>query len=127
VDFQSCFSVFAGPEMVLFGVTIDAPDAPALARFYADLLDMEVTYQGDEGAMIAGGGKNLMFQQVSGYHPPQWPDPTRPQQAHLDIIVDDLDAARARALALGASRLKDGGEQFGVFADPAGHPFCLTL
>jgi hypothetical protein len=64
-----------------------------------------------------------LFQQVSGYTPPQWPDPAHPQQAHLDILFDDLDAGEARALELGASRLNS--EQYRVFADPAGHPFCL--
>jgi len=88
---------------------------------------MEVTYEGPEGALIAGDGKSVMFQQVSGYNPPRWPDPARPQQAHLDIIVEDLDAGAARAVELGASLLNGGGEQFRVFADPAGHPFCLTL
>jgi catechol 2,3-dioxygenase-like lactoylglutathione lyase family enzyme len=125
--FDLCQNDGVGPAMGLFAVTIDAPDAPALARFYADLLGMEVTYEGPEGALIAGGGKSVMFQQVSGYNPPQWPDPAHPQQAHLDIIVDDLDAGQARALELGASRLSGGGERFRVFADPAGHPFCLTL
>ena len=69
-----------------------------------------------------------MFQQVSEYNRPQWPDPQRPQQAHLDILVDedDMDAEAARAVALGASQLGGGGEQWRVFADPAGHPFCLT-
>lgn len=125
--FDLCQKDGVGPAMGLFAVTIDAPDAPALARFYADLLGMEVTYEGSEGALIAGDGKTVMFQQVSGYNPPRWPDPAYPQQAHLDIIVDDLDAGEARALELGASRLNGGGERFQVFADPAGHPFCLTL
>jgi catechol 2,3-dioxygenase-like lactoylglutathione lyase family enzyme len=125
--FDLCQSDGVGPVMGLFAATIDAPDAPALARFYADLLGMEVTYEGPEGALIAGDGKSVMFQQVSGYTPPQWPDPAHPQQAHLDIIVEDLDAGQARALELGASRLNAGGERFRVFADPAGHPFCLTL
>jgi catechol 2,3-dioxygenase-like lactoylglutathione lyase family enzyme len=113
--------------MELFAVTIDAPDAAALARFYADLLGMEVTYQGPEGSLITGYGRNLMFQQVNGYNPPRWPDPAHPQQAHLDILVGDLDVGEAEALKLGASRLAGGGERFRVFADPAGHPFCLTL
>ncbi len=125
--FDLCQKDGVGPAMGLFAVTIDAPDAPALARFYADLLGMEVTYEGPEGALIACDGKSVMFQQVSGYNPPRWPDPAYPQQAHLDIIVDDLDAGEARALELGASRLNGGGERFQVFADPAGHPFCLTL
>jgi catechol 2,3-dioxygenase-like lactoylglutathione lyase family enzyme len=113
--------------MGLFAVTIDAPDAPALARFYAALLGMDLTYEGPEGALITGDGKSVMFQQVSEYTPPQWPDPAHPQQAHLDIIVDDLDAGEAQALALGASRLPGAADGFRVFADPAGHPFCLTV
>jgi catechol-2,3-dioxygenase len=125
--FDLCQKDGVGPVMGLFAVTIDAPDASALARFYADLLGMEVTYEGPEGALIAGGGKTVLFQQVSQYNPPQWPNPARPQQAHIDIIVHDLDAGQARALELGASRQGGGGGQFRVFVDPAGHPFCLTL
>jgi catechol 2,3-dioxygenase-like lactoylglutathione lyase family enzyme len=123
--FDLCQRDGVGPVMGLFAVTIDAPDALALARFYADLMGMEVTYDGPEGALIAGDGKSVMFQQVSGYNPPRWPDPAHPQQAHLDIVVEDLDAGEARALELGASRLNGQGERFRVFADPAGHPFCL--
>jgi predicted enzyme related to lactoylglutathione lyase len=125
--FDLCQKDGVGPVMDLFAVTIDAPDSLALARFYAGLLGMEVTYEGPEGALIAGDGKSVMFQQVSGYRPPRWPDPANPQQAHLDITVEDLDAGQARALELGASRLPGGGKRFWVFADPAGHPFCLTL
>ena len=40
---------------------------------------------------------------------------------HLDVMVDDLAAGDAEVLALGARPL--GGDH--VFADPAGHPFCL--
>jgi len=76
--------------------------------------------------MISGGGKSVMFQQIEEYTPPRWPDPDAPQQAHLDIQVDDLDAGEARALELGATRLPGGERKFRVFADPAGHPFCLT-
>ena len=125
--FDLCQKDGIGPGMRLFAVTIDAPDAAALARFYADLLGMEVTYDGPEGAFITGDGKSVLFQQVTGYNPPRWPDPAYPQQAHLDIIVDDLDPGEARALQLGASRLSGGGKTFRVFADPAGHPFCLTV
>jgi predicted enzyme related to lactoylglutathione lyase len=124
--FDVCQADGVGPVMKLFAVTIDASDASGLARFYADLLGMEVTYDGPEGSLIAGDGKSVMFQQVGEYTPPGWPDPARPQQAHLDITVDDLDSGEARALELGASRLGGGGENFRVFADPAGHPFCLT-
>ncbi len=76
--------------------------------------------------MASGDGGSIMFQQVSEYNAPRWQDPAHPQQAHLDIKVDDLDAGEVRALELGATRLDGGGAQFRVFADPAGHPFCLT-
>jgi catechol-2,3-dioxygenase len=123
--FDLCQADGVGPVMNLFAVTIDAPDASALARFYADLTGMEVTYDGPEGALVSAEGRNLMFQQISDYNPPRWPDPAYPQQAHLDLVVADFDAGEARALELGASRLDAGGERFRVFTDPAGHPFCL--
>ena len=47
-----------------------------------------------------------------------WPDPAHPQQVHLDVEVEDLEAAEREVLAHGASLLR-------VYADPAGHPFCL--
>jgi len=125
--FDLCQKDGVGPVMDLFAVTIDAPDAAALARFYAALLGLDLTYEGPEGALIAGDGTSVMVQQVSDYTPPRWPDPTRPQQAHLDIMVGELDAGEAQVLAAGASRLGGGGPRFRVFADPAGHPFCLTL
>jgi catechol-2,3-dioxygenase len=112
--------------MALFAVTIDAPDASGLARFYAGLTGMEVTYDGPEGALVAGDGMSVMFQQIGEYSRPQWPDPAHPQQAHLDIVVENLDAGETRALELGAKRLDGGSETFRVFEDPAGHPFCLT-
>jgi catechol-2,3-dioxygenase len=123
--FDLCQRDGIGAAIPLYAVTIDAPDAPGLARFYASLLGMEVSYEGPEGALITGAGNSVMFQQVSEYSPPRWPDPTRPQQAHLDIIVDDLDTGEARAIELGAARLAGGADSFRVFADPAGHPFCL--
>ncbi|MET0132707.1 MAG: VOC family protein [Kibdelosporangium sp.] len=123
--FDLCQQDGAGPVMGLFAVTVDAPDASALARFYADLTGMEVSYDGPEGALITAAGRNVMFQQISDYTPPRWPDPAHPQQAHFDLLVQDLDAGEARALELGATRLAGGGERFRVFADPAGHPFCL--
>ncbi|MGC4942757.1 VOC family protein [Kribbella sp. DT2] len=55
---------------------------------------------------------------------PRWPDPAYPQQLHLDVVVPDLEAAEADVLAHGATKLRDSGE-FRVYADPAGHPFCL--
>jgi catechol-2,3-dioxygenase len=114
-----------GPEMGLWAVALDAPDASALARFYAGITDMAVSYDGPRGAAIAANGRTVFFQEVSPYNPPRWPDPAQPQQAHLDIAVDDLDAGQEGALERGGSLLSDGGDRLRVLADPAGHPFCL--
>jgi predicted enzyme related to lactoylglutathione lyase len=67
---------------------------------------------------------------VPGHVPPTWPERDRPQQAHIDVLVDDLDRADAQIVDLGARRLADEAvvhddESFRVYADPAGHPFCL--
>jgi catechol 2,3-dioxygenase-like lactoylglutathione lyase family enzyme len=125
--FDLCQKDGVGSVMDLFAVTIDAPDASALARFYGDLTGMDVAYDGPEGAMLAADGRYVMFQQIGAdYRPPRWPDPAHPQQAHLDLAVRDMDAAEAEAIKLGASRLDAGGEHFRVFTDPAGHPFCFV-
>lgn len=126
--FDLCQKDGVGPTMELFAVTIDAPDALALARFYAELLGMDLTYEGAEGALIAGYDRIVMFQQIDNYMQPQWPNPAHPQQVHLDLTVGDLDEAEAQTITLGASPLPGRGEgNFRPFADPAGHPFCLCL
>jgi hypothetical protein len=57
---------------------------------------------------------------------PRWPDPAYPQQLHLDVAVPDLEAAEVDVLAHGGTKLRDSGK-FRVYADPAGHPFCLCM
>lgn len=110
----------------LADVCIDCPDPSALARFYAPLLGMEVTWEGEGGASIGADGQPaVIFQQVDNYTAPQWPDPAHPQQFHIDMLVEDVEAAEQQALQLGAAKLPGGGDDFRVYADPAGHPFCL--
>ncbi|ANC31750.1 VOC family protein [Isoptericola dokdonensis] len=124
--FDLCVGDVAPGPLEVFGVTFDVADASATAAFWARLLGVEVTHDADGMAMI-GGDRPLLFQQVEGYNPPRWPDPAYPQQGHLDLAIgaQSLDDAEAAALAAGATRLPGGGETFRVFADPAGHPFCL--
>lgn len=118
-------------------VTIDAADAVAVAAFYSQLLGWPVTGRdGDEWIQLRdpAGGVGLNIQAEAGYQPPTWPD--RPgEQAkmlHLEVVVDDLEAAVAVALAAGGrvapqqppdrdpNRLR-------VVLDPAGHPLCLFV
>ncbi|HEU4425197.1 MAG TPA: VOC family protein [Pilimelia sp.] len=116
------------PKTTLMGVTLDCPDAKELSGFYAELLGKPVTYDADGIAMIGNDGEHpVLFQQVADYTAPRWPDPANPQQFHLDVMVDDLDAGEEAALASGATRLPGGAKTFRVFADPAGKPFCLVI
>ena len=107
---------------------IDCPDTQALAAFYSELTGMPVSRVDDDGWVVVGpvGGPHLAFQHAPDHVPPQWPDPGHPQQMHVDVLVHDIDAAEAAALALGATRLAGHGDSFRVYADPAGHPFGLV-
>jgi catechol 2,3-dioxygenase-like lactoylglutathione lyase family enzyme len=109
----------------LHHVVLDCADPAALAGFYSELLGLPVTYRSDDWVVVASSeaASGLAFQLAPGHRRPTWPDPAVPQQVHLDIMVEDVTAAGPRALALGAVKLD--GEN--VYADPAGHPFCLIL
>jgi hypothetical protein len=129
---------------VLRQVVLDSTDARALAEFYRQLLGF--TYRaGDESPVDGedddwlvlhdGTGRNrVAFQKVPRLPEVTWPDGPRPQQLHLDLSVStlaDLDRAHERALALGARLLEDRSddpvEQLRIYADPAGHPFCIFM
>ena len=107
----------------LHHVILDCPDPSALAAFYSVLLGRPITYQSPDFVVVAADATSsgLAFQRSPDQRAPSWPDPAIPQQIHLDVMVEDVAAAARFVLALGATRL-DGD---GVFADPAGHPFCL--
>jgi hypothetical protein len=107
-------------------VALDCPDAGKLAAFYADITGGKVTYLDERWAVVKGPGGRIDFQTAPGYTPPTWPDPASSMQMHLDFDVDDPDAAEARVLAAGATKYDfQPGDHFRVYADPAGHPFCL--
>ncbi|WP_327089559.1 VOC family protein [Nonomuraea sp. NBC_01738] len=115
-------------------VVLDCPDPRRLADFYRSLLGGTVDQPDPRWAVDAGwstlhlpSGLVLGFQRATDYRPPMWPDPARPQQFHLDFAVADLDEAHKEALTAGATVLDADmdGRGWSVYADPAGHPFCL--
>jgi len=113
-------------------VCIDCADAHAMAEFYGSLLGWTVTLSEPEWVLMEdpAGGTGLSFQAASRYREPTWPEEQRGQDKmlHLDIRVNDLDAAVKHAIASGA-RLAEFQPQdrVRVMLDPAGHPFCLFL
>ncbi|GAB1513077.1 VOC family protein [Actinophytocola sp. KF-1] len=110
-------------------VVLDTRDPARLARFYAELLGAEITTEEPDWVTIVdSAGRKVSFQTSPEHRPPEFPDPAGSQQLHLDVRVADPEAAEAKVLALGATRVRDAHEDstFRVFRDPDGHPFCLV-
>jgi uncharacterized protein (DUF1330 family)/catechol 2,3-dioxygenase-like lactoylglutathione lyase family enzyme len=136
-----------GASITLRQVVLDCTDARALAEFYRQLLGLEYRTgyeppgagqpdpRGQDWLILRNpDGGQLAFQQVAELPEATWPDGPYPQMLHLDITVAtvaDLDAQHERALALGARLLQDRSgdpeEPLRVYADPAGHPFCIFV
>lgn len=112
----------------LSGVGVDCTNAAQLAAFYAEITGGEVTYASEQWASMSGAGGSIDFWSVPNHRPPTWPDGLTPKQLHLDFYVDDLEATEARVLAAGATKydFQPNSDHCCVYADPAGHPFCLS-
>jgi catechol 2,3-dioxygenase-like lactoylglutathione lyase family enzyme len=113
----------------LRSVVIDCKDPRGLATFYSSLLGGSLDAEDDTWVVLTDpGGRRLAFQHSPEHEPPRFPDPRGSQQFHLDVLVDDADAAERKVLELGATRVDGavGEDRFRVFRDPAGHTFCLV-
>ena len=109
-------------------IVIDCPDPAVMAAFYGAMLDWKPDVSEGWAEVRADYGQCICFQRVEGYSRPQWPGQEAPQQMHLDVMVDDLDAGEAAVLELGGTKAEhQPGQTFRVFLDPAGHPFCLCV
>lgn len=110
-------------------VVFDAADMAAESTFWARLLGGTVDAEDDWHSILVDGHWQIGVQLAPDHVQPDWPDGTQ-QQIHIDLHVDDLAAAHEEALSLGARLLKaaddpEAAEGWQVYADPAGHPFCL--
>src|SRR5262245_47316016 len=111
-------------------VVFDAADLAAESAFWAGVLDGTVDPESDWHMVMVDGAPRVGVQLAPNHVPPDWPDGTPEQQIHMDLWVEDFPSAHQRVMSLGARVLqeaKDVGsdEGFQVYADPAGHPFCL--
>lgn len=109
-------------------VVLDAADIEAVSAFWADLLGGTVSAHDDWHTVYVDGQPRLAVQLAPDHVSPDWPNGT--QQIHLDLFIEDIVAAHDEALAKGAVLLQAAEDQtspdgFQVYADPAGHPFCL--
>lgn len=115
-------------------IVFDAADLAAESSFWANLLGGEVIADDDWHSILVDGQWRFGVQHAPNHVPPEWPNGVQQQQIHLDLHVDDLQVAQEKAMSLGARLLKpagkpgdnpEGAEMYAVYADPAGHPFCL--
>lgn len=128
----------------LVQVVLDTTDVRGLAEFYRRLLGYEYR-PGDEPrpdeqnidwlvVRHPSGSPRIAFQLTERLSRSTWPNPDVPQQLHLDLSVSskqELDAQHRRVLDLGATlifdRSEDPQEPLRVYADLAGHPFCIFV
>ncbi|WP_298890143.1 VOC family protein [uncultured Serinicoccus sp.] len=129
----------------LLHTVLDTPEVRELAEFYRVLLGLQYRPGDEPSADGAGdadwlvltdaqGNRTLAFQQVDRLERTTWPRPDVPMQMHLDLTVPDREALQTqhrRATDLGAEllfdRTDDPDEPLYVYADPAGHPFCIFV
>lgn len=109
-------------------VVFDAADPAVESAFWAGVLGGEVEADGDWHTVLVDGEPRVGVQRAPDHVPPDWP--RGEQQIHLDLYVDDFSSAHDEVMALGARVLQDAElseapDRFQVYADPAGHPFCL--
>jgi hypothetical protein len=118
-------------EMVRQVIVFDAADLHAESAFWAGLLGGHVFEDDNWHSVIDAAGEWRIGVQLAPNHvPPDWPHGVIPQQVHLDLHVNDPRAAHEEAIALGARLLQaapdfEAAEGNQVYADPAGHPFCI--
>ena len=117
-------------------VVFDARDIEAESRFWAGLLGGQIHRDDDWHSIVVDGEWVMGVQRAPNHSPPDWPAGTQQQQVHVDLHVDDLDAACRLAAELGGHELQaprrpaddpDGDQMFVVYASPAGHPFCFGI
>src|SRR5690349_16579493 len=76
---RTMVSMSTAPVTEFIAVTIDTPDASALAAFYGALTGGEVTDYPEHGvASVEALGSTLYFQTVADYTRPDWPSQQRP-------------------------------------------------
>src|SRR2546430_17652435 len=106
-------------------VTIDCADPRTLGRFWSQALGWSITYEEDDGVLVAGTAEacpQLFLQAV-----PE--SKTVKNRVHVDLGADDFDAELERLVGLGRSVLNQtggGGKQSPGLAGPETNQFCLA-
>jgi lactoylglutathione lyase len=115
-------------------VNIDVPDLARAERFYTQAFGLRPTRRFGAGAVELSGWPAPVYLLEkaegtigAGDEPRRYRRHWSP--VHLDVVVDDLEAALARALAAGAvaeGEIRSAAwGRIAMLADPFGHGVCL--
>ena len=118
-------------------VNVDVEDLEAATRFYGAAFGLTVGRRfGDAGVELLGSNAPIyLLARRAGSMPAPGADRRRHYSrhwtpVHLDFVVDDVEAAVARAQAAGAvleQPVSTGAwGRLAVMADPFGHGFCFV-
>lgn len=112
-----------GPVGQCYAITIDVEDLDRSAQFWSAVLGLKGARRGGSYLYFErqGGGPIFCLQRVPEKK-------TAKSRMHIDIAVEDADAASARVEGLGGKRLQvveESGTRWIVMADPDGNEFCL--
>ena len=112
-------------------LVLECADPRLLASFWQQVLDLPPAIGDDDWVSLEWEPVGrLSFHRVPGYESPPWPGRSGEQRIHFDLLVDDLAAACRRVEAAGGTALTEifdpGPKAWRIYADPAGHPFCLV-
>ncbi len=122
--------------MEIGAIVLDSDNSEKLGEFYCKLLKRTMSVEvldGEKWVIVrddSGKYVPLVFQEDADYVHPVWPAKNgfQQQMLHLDIYTgfDTFEDDVRHALSCGATLSE---EQFSdnwkVFLDPAGHPFCI--
>ncbi|WP_439813933.1 VOC family protein [Zavarzinia sp. CC-PAN008] len=116
-------------------VNIDVPDLEVAVRFYTQAFGLRVTRRfGAGGAELSGWAAPVYLLVKAPGSVGAGSEARRYERhwtpVHLDVVVEDIDAALARALEAGAVLERpvstDVWGRLAVLADPFGHGLCLV-
>ncbi|MCD6043092.1 MAG: Glyoxalase/bleomycin resistance protein/dioxygenase [Burkholderiales bacterium] len=117
-------------------VNIDVGDLARAERFYCEALGLSVARRFDGALELVGSDAPIcLLEKPAGTTPAPQPSAARDYRrhwtpVHLDFVVEDLEAALARARQAGASLEKDIAAadwgRIALLADPFGNGFCLV-
>ena len=113
-------------------VVFDALDLETESAFWAAIFKGQVARDDEWHTVFDQSGEwRVGIDLNPTYVRPEWPRGVQQQQVHLNLQVEDPYAAHEELIALGATVLEpektfEAPEGFRVYADPAGHPFCIA-